>query len=241
MAAGPHHILQLIHLCKDYYYILIQVRLMTEVPSTPSSTRLGFKLMTSRSCQYISCHWDTCSNHSAISDFLLFCFRHITTVRREHKLMVTHSVDRCRSFRTSLWSHWSPCLCASQWWWGTRWFQHPSGISSCRIPDNTSLPSYQWSHQHLQRKTHGSCIGFKDICEKKDDVWGATWSTGCCIRDCHDVYNRLACTHRWMALQRANWASGPISGPQTQKQIFNPGIILIPKKVIHGIIHAEQL
>ena len=27
----------------------------------------GFKLMTSRSWQYISCHWDTSSNHSAIS------------------------------------------------------------------------------------------------------------------------------------------------------------------------------
>ena len=28
--------------------------------------RLGFKLMTSRSWQYISCYWDTCSNHLAI-------------------------------------------------------------------------------------------------------------------------------------------------------------------------------
>ena len=29
---------------------------------------LGFRLMTSRSWQYISCHWDACSNHLAISD-----------------------------------------------------------------------------------------------------------------------------------------------------------------------------
>ena len=53
----------------QYFSFLIQVRLRTEVPSTPSSTRLGFKLMTSRSWQYISCYWDVCSNHLAISDF----------------------------------------------------------------------------------------------------------------------------------------------------------------------------
>ena len=34
---------------------------------TPDSTRLGFELMTSRSWQHIPCHWDACSNHSAIS------------------------------------------------------------------------------------------------------------------------------------------------------------------------------
>ena len=34
-----------------------------------SLTRLGFKLMTSRSWQYISCHWDACSSGLAISDF----------------------------------------------------------------------------------------------------------------------------------------------------------------------------
>ena len=33
-----------------------------------SSTRLAFELMTSRSWEYISCNWSTCSNHSAISD-----------------------------------------------------------------------------------------------------------------------------------------------------------------------------
>ena len=47
---------------------LVQVRLRTEVPCTPSSTRPGLELMTSRSWQYISCHWDACSNQSAISD-----------------------------------------------------------------------------------------------------------------------------------------------------------------------------
>ena len=30
--------------------------------------RPGFELMTSRSWQHISCHWDACSNHSAISE-----------------------------------------------------------------------------------------------------------------------------------------------------------------------------
>ena len=49
----------------------VQVRLRTEVLHTPSSTQVGFELMTSRSWQYISCHWDPWSNHSAISDFSL--------------------------------------------------------------------------------------------------------------------------------------------------------------------------
>ena len=38
---------------------------------TPSSTQPGFELLTSRSWQYISCHWDACSNHSPISDFTI--------------------------------------------------------------------------------------------------------------------------------------------------------------------------
>ena len=52
---------------------LVQVRLRIEVLHTPSSTKLRFELMISRSWQYISCHWDACSNHvhSAISDFIL--------------------------------------------------------------------------------------------------------------------------------------------------------------------------
>ena len=53
--------------------IMIQVRLRIEVPRTLSSTQSGLELMTSRSWQYISCHWDACSkhcsNHYAISDF----------------------------------------------------------------------------------------------------------------------------------------------------------------------------
>ena len=52
-----------------YIIFLVQVRLRTEVLSTPSSTPPGFELMTSRSWQLISCHWDACSNHLAISDF----------------------------------------------------------------------------------------------------------------------------------------------------------------------------
>ena len=48
---------------------LVQVRLRAEVLRNPSSTRPRFELMTSRLWQYISCHWDACSNHSAISDF----------------------------------------------------------------------------------------------------------------------------------------------------------------------------
>ena len=50
---------------------LVQVRIRTEVLRTPSSTQVGFELMTSWSWQYISCHWDACSNHLAISDSLI--------------------------------------------------------------------------------------------------------------------------------------------------------------------------
>ena len=49
-------------------YLFSQVRLRTEVLRTPSVTPPGFELMTSRLWQYISCHWDTSSDHSAISD-----------------------------------------------------------------------------------------------------------------------------------------------------------------------------
>ena len=56
----------------SYLLCLVQVQLRTEVLRTPSLTRLGFNLTTtSRSWQYISCHWDACSNHLAISDFLI--------------------------------------------------------------------------------------------------------------------------------------------------------------------------
>ena len=48
---------------------LVQVRLGTEL-RTPSSTRVGIELMTSRSWQYISCHCDPYSNHLAISNVL---------------------------------------------------------------------------------------------------------------------------------------------------------------------------
>ena len=37
-----------------------------------STTYPKFDLVTSRSWQYISCCWDACSNHSAISDFSYF-------------------------------------------------------------------------------------------------------------------------------------------------------------------------
>ena len=37
---------------------------------TPSLARPGFGLMTSRSWQYVSCHWDVCSNHLTIREFL---------------------------------------------------------------------------------------------------------------------------------------------------------------------------
>ena len=40
------------------FICLVQVWLRTEVPCSPSLARSGLELMTSRSWQYISCHWD---------------------------------------------------------------------------------------------------------------------------------------------------------------------------------------
>ena len=48
---------------------MVQVWLKTEVLHSPSLTWPGFELMTSRSWQYLSCHWDACSNHLTIIDF----------------------------------------------------------------------------------------------------------------------------------------------------------------------------
>ena len=45
-------------------YFFGSLRLRTEVLSIPSSTRLGFELMTSKSWQSIPCHWGACSNYS---------------------------------------------------------------------------------------------------------------------------------------------------------------------------------
>ena len=59
----------IIHTCSIVGLIFwVQVRLRTEVLCTLSSTWQGFE-MTSRSWQYTSCHWDACSNYSAVSDF----------------------------------------------------------------------------------------------------------------------------------------------------------------------------
>ena len=56
--------------------LLVPVRLRTEVSS---STWPWFELMTSRSWQYISCHWDACFYHLAISDLLrLSCNRSLS-------------------------------------------------------------------------------------------------------------------------------------------------------------------
>ena len=63
--------LMIVHGLSYKLIFLVQVQLRTEVLCTPSSTRSGFELMTSRSWQYIPCHWDACSNHSAITDFSL--------------------------------------------------------------------------------------------------------------------------------------------------------------------------
>ena len=60
-----------IWLVKFHYHIFASSTTRTEVLPTPSSTWPGFELMTSRSWQYIWCHWDACSNHSTINDFII--------------------------------------------------------------------------------------------------------------------------------------------------------------------------
>ena len=59
---------------------------LTEVLCTPSSTRPGFELMTSISWQYISCHWQACSNHLAINDFssLFFILWNLFSMKLKH-------------------------------------------------------------------------------------------------------------------------------------------------------------
>ena len=52
-----------------HFIFLVLVPLRTEVLHTPSSTWLGFKLMTSKSLPCISCHWKGCYNHSTVSDY----------------------------------------------------------------------------------------------------------------------------------------------------------------------------
>ena len=57
------HLHQYHYFMRKFSIFLVQVRLRTDIPCTPSSIRLGFELMTSRSWRYTSCHWDACSNH----------------------------------------------------------------------------------------------------------------------------------------------------------------------------------
>ena len=57
-----------VHELIDGIIYLVQVRHMTEVLLTPSSTWLKCARMTSKSWQYISCYWDTSFSHLVISD-----------------------------------------------------------------------------------------------------------------------------------------------------------------------------
>ena len=56
--------------------------------------------MTSRSCQYISCHWDACSNHLAISD-LMFSDRVNSSVQQ--KSMCQNKVIHSHPLVTITW------------------------------------------------------------------------------------------------------------------------------------------
>ena len=75
------------------FIILVQVRLTTEVLCTPSSTQPGFELKISSSWQYILCHWGTCANHLAISDFLQLS--NITQKEEYMWLISTFRIIKC--------------------------------------------------------------------------------------------------------------------------------------------------
>ena len=60
------------------YISFVQVQLKTEILRTPSSTRPGLKLMTSRSWHYISCHWDACSTLTSDTSIQPAIARHST-------------------------------------------------------------------------------------------------------------------------------------------------------------------
>ena len=73
-----------VHELIDGIIYLVQVRLMTGVLLTPSSTWLRCALMTPKSWQYISCYWDASFSHLVISDLsvsacwcAVFCFNSI--------------------------------------------------------------------------------------------------------------------------------------------------------------------
>ena len=51
-------------------YFWIKYDLGQKYYYAPPTPRPGFELMNSRLWQYSSCHWDACSNHLAISDFV---------------------------------------------------------------------------------------------------------------------------------------------------------------------------
>ena len=59
---------------------------------TTHPTRPGFELITSRSWRYISCHWDACSNHLAISDWKPHTYPH-KSLRKIEVAIHNHQVD----------------------------------------------------------------------------------------------------------------------------------------------------
>ena len=86
----------------------------------PSLTRLGFELITSKSWQYSSYHWNDCSNHSAISDF-----HHVL-----HSAMFRHSEGKML-----LYDLWTLSFCP--WWPNTQSAWFPFTMLLCiRFPPN---------------------------------------------------------------------------------------------------------
>ena len=68
----------------------VQVLLRTEV-HTLSATWAGFKLMTYRSWQYSSCHWDAWSNYLAIGDSSQLGFFTLYFTQEPHeRLIIAH-------------------------------------------------------------------------------------------------------------------------------------------------------
>ena len=134
---------------------LNQVRLIrTEVARTPSSTRQGFKSMITRSWQYISCHWETCSNHLDISDFgqETLCSQWISVIMNIICNKVNHSITRQE-------------LCN-----GWLYSAHPNSISvpTAQYTKHISIAYYQNISVYLQHITR--CLFSLVVCVIKE-VW----------------------------------------------------------------------
>ena len=122
----------------------------------------GFELMTSRSWQYIPCHWDACSNHSAISDFhswvyivLSMCMSRILFNFLKQQC---HLLSHCPGFsllnKYATFKHRPPDM--SIYVFKTNWFSHTQGSAPKQMWYFQTLHTRNWSNTLCKRMAHKS-------------------------------------------------------------------------------------